>query len=200
MHIDDRKSRPVYVQPVNRDYYLRLYKPHPNDWYGTTKQYLYRIRDGWRKVELMRRKYREIMNQKCDDDRDKDTMDSMLSPDELHKKLDKAEQDMERVTAEVMSVLDILHDPDQRSVMVGRYIYNETWKNTAERMGMEITNVQKLHQSALPILKRNLSEDGVIDHSAWHPKRKNQHNRSPAPKGAYFNCADCVKSEKRRFS
>ena len=133
--------------------YIRLYKPHPKDWYGETKMYLYRVRDGWRKVGLLRRKCRKLDIGEGEEE--------FLCADELHKKLEMAEQDMKVITAEVMDLISTLPDADQQTVMVRRYLYNETWKQISAQMNIPVSDVLEYHQTALPILKRALKNQSV---------------------------------------
>ena len=132
--------------------YVHLYKPNPHDWYGETKQYLYRVRDGWRKINLLRRKCRAI-------ERGTAPVDSDCT-DELHKKLKKGEQDMEVITAEVMDILSTLPDERQQMVMAKRYINGKDWEIIAEEMALSRNEVLEYHQTALPILKRKLKNPG----------------------------------------
>ena len=133
---------------------IHLYRPHPKDWYGETKQYLYRVRDGWRRVEMMRMVYEEVCS------------DTGISPDELHRKLAKAEQDMERVTGEVVSLLNAIPDRNQRTVMTMRYINGANWDQISDAMGMPKDDVKRMHQTALPILKRVLNRIRETGHKA----------------------------------
>ena len=135
---------------LNRDC-VHLYRP---DRYGETKQYLYRVRDGCRRVGLLRRKCRAI-------ERGTAPVDSDCA-DEFHRKLKKGEQDMENVTAEVMDLLSTLPDERQQMVMKKRYLKGRRWKEIAAEMELAESEVLAYHQKALPILKRKLKNASVI--------------------------------------
>ena len=129
---------------------VRLYSPEKKDWFGETKRYLYRIRDGERRVELLRRRL-ELVD--AIDDPDDDLV---CYRDELHQKLCQAEQDMKRVTIEVMDLIGQLPSPAQQMMMTSRYVDHKNWRETAADMDMSVRTVQILHGRALPKLKRLL--------------------------------------------
>ena len=129
---------------------IHLYNPEKKDRFGATKQYLYRIRDGERRTDLLRRRV-ELLDSITDPDDD-----LILYRDELHRKLEKAEQDMKRVTVEVMEMIGQLPSVNQQMVMIKRYVDRRTWEETAAEMDMSVRAVQVLHGRALPKLKRLL--------------------------------------------
>lgn len=145
---------------------IRLYNPQEKDWFGETKRYLYRIRDGRRRTELLKRRA--------------ELLDSIEDPneeliryrDEIHQKLAKAEQDMKRVTVEVMEFIGHLPSVNQQMVMTKRYVDGQTWKETAADMDMAIRTVQQLHGRALPKLKRLLGEKGVNENDHADTERE----------------------------
>lgn len=129
---------------------IRLYKPEAKDWFGETKRYLHRISDGERRTDLLRRRV-ELLDAVTDPDEE-----LILYRDELHRKLEKAEQDMKRVTVEVMELIGQLPSVNQQMVMIKRYVDRRTWEETAAEMDMSVRAVQVLHGRALPKLKRLL--------------------------------------------
>lgn len=129
---------------------VRLYHPEKKDWFGETKRYLYRIRDGQRRVDLLRRRV-ELVDGIDDPDED-----LTRYRDELHQKLSQAEQDMKRVTVEVMDLIGQLPSVTQQMMMTSRYVDHKNWRETAAEMGMSVRAVQMLHGRALPKLKRLL--------------------------------------------
>ena len=140
---------------------IRLYRPHPKDWYGETKRYLYRVKDCERRVWALRKRCAEL------DAVDAPDEDLVLYRDELHKRLGKAEQDMQGVTGEVTELLAGLPDANQRAVMVERYLHRASWKRIAAKLDIPVSEVLAYHQSALPILKRALSaqSNGCTGHT-----------------------------------
>lgn len=133
---------------------IHLYKPQVKDWFGSTKQYLYRIRDGERRTCLLQRRA--------------ELLDAITNPDEelthyrdeVHQKLSQAEQDMKRVRVEVMELIGQLPSVNQQMVMIKRYVDRKTWEETAADMDMSVRAVQVLHGRALPKLKQMLGLDG----------------------------------------
>ena len=130
---------------------IRLYRPHPKDWYGETKRYLYCVRDGARRVGALQKRCAEL------DAADAPDEDLILYRDELHQRLGKAEQDMQGVTGEITALLADLPNENQRAVMTLRYLHCAVWKRIAEKLRIPVADALAYHQAALPILKRALS-------------------------------------------
>ena len=130
----------------------RQYNPHPKDWFGETKRYLYRARDGQRRVGLLQRRA--------------ELLDSIDDPDEelacyrneLHQKLNEAEQDMRRVRVEVMELIGQLPSISQQMVMTRKYVDLQPWEEIAADLDMSVRTVQMLHGRALPKLKEMLDQ------------------------------------------
>ena len=135
---------------------IRLYKPEAKDWFGETKRYLHRISDGERRTDLLRRRV-ELLDAVTDPDEE-------LSAyrDELHKKLEKAEQDMKRVTVEILELIGQLPSANQQIVITRKYVDQKPWRDIAEELNLPVRVVQMLHGRALPKLKRILIERGLI--------------------------------------
>ena len=110
---------------------LTLYHPHAKDWFGKTKQFLYRFRDGEKSVELLRWRGTE-------------------------EEFTRAEQETERAKAEVMALISRLPSAAQRTVMTKWYIDHKRWNQISAEMGMPLQQVKELHNKALPELKRML--------------------------------------------
>lgn len=135
---------------------IRLYKPEAKDWFGETKRYLHRISDGERRTDLLRRRV-ELLDSITDPDDD-----LILYRDELHKKLEKAEQDMKRVTVEILELIGQLPSANQQLVITRKYVDQKPWRDIAEELNLSVRVVQMLHGRALPKLKRILVERGLI--------------------------------------
>ena len=135
---------------------IRLYKPEAKDWFGETKRYLHRISDGERRTDLLRRRV-ELLDAVTDPDEE-------LSAyrDELHKKLEKAEQDMKRVTVEILELIGQLPSANQQLVITRKYVDQKSWRDIAEELNLPVRVVQMLHGRALLKLKRILIERGLI--------------------------------------
>lgn len=113
---------------------MSLYHPHAKDWFGTTKQFLYRFRDAQSMAKMLQTFY----------------------GGEAHQLLTQTEQEMQRARIEIMALIDRLPAADQRTVMTKRYIDLQPWKQTASEMGIEVWQVKEIHNQALPKLKRML--------------------------------------------
>lgn len=143
--------------PVNS---IHLYNPEKKDRFGATKQFLYRIRDGERRADLLRRRA-NLLDAITDPD-----AELIRYRDEVHKKLSRAEQDMKRVRVEVMELIGQLPSVNQQMVMTRKYVDRRTWEETAADMDMSVRAVQVLHGRALPKLKQMLGlNDGASDNA-----------------------------------
>ena len=134
----------------------KCYRPQARDWFGEIKQYLYKVRDGERRVDALRRRA-ELLDGIADPD-----VELTVYRDEIHKKLINAEQDMKRVRVEVMEVIARLPSITQQKVITKRYVDSQSWEQTAVEMGMSVRDLQMLHGRALPKLKRVL-ESRALD-------------------------------------
>ena len=90
------------LQSVLQEYPVKpihLYRLQKKDWFGETKQYLYRVRDGERRTDLLQRRA-ELLDAITDPDEE-----LIRYRDEVHQKLSRAEQEMKRVRVEVMELI-----------------------------------------------------------------------------------------------
>ena len=74
---------------------MNLYHPHAKDWFGTTKQFLYRFRDAQSMAKMLQTFY----------------------GGEAHQLLTQTEQEMQRARVEIMALIDRLPDVDQRTAL-----------------------------------------------------------------------------------
>ena len=113
------KEEKLSLETVLREYPakpIHLYKPEAGDWYGETKKYLCRVRDGQRRTEALRERA-ELLDSIDDPDKEFNRY-----RDETHQKLEKAERGMIIVTEEVRELIGQLPSTNQRTVMTKRYV------------------------------------------------------------------------------
>ena len=135
---------------------ISLYKPDPRDWFKDVMLYLNRVNDCRRRVWQLRSRAALL-------DSIEEPDEELLSyRDEVHQKLDQAEQDMKRVRLEVMELIGQLDSEEQETVITRKYIEWQSWKQIAWAMDQPVKTVHTHHAKALPKLKRILVEQGLI--------------------------------------
>lgn len=155
---DFQQEHPVTV--------IHLYRPDPKDWYRDVMAYLNRVNDWRRRVGLFINRA-ELLDEVADPDEN-----LIAYRDEVHQKLDDAEQDMKRVRTEVTELIGQLDCEVQRTVFTRRYVEWQSWKQIAWAMELPVETVKMLHAKALPKLKRFMVARGLIP-DTYTPKKHN---------------------------
>lgn len=143
---------------------IHLYRPDPKDWFKDVMVYLIRLNDCRRRAGMF--KARVELLDAVDDPNE----ELIAYRDEVHQKLEKAEQDMKRVRVEVKELIGQLDSEEQRMVVTRRYVEWQSWKKIAWAMDQPIETVQMYHAKALPELKRQLVARGLIP-DTYVPKK-----------------------------
>lgn len=146
---------------------IHLYRPDPKDWYKDVMAYLNRVNDWRRRVGLFKARA-ELLDAVDDPDED-----LIAYRDEVHQKLDNAEQDMKRVRAEITELIGWLDNEEQRTVFTRRYVEWQSWNKIAWAMDMPVETVKTLHAKGLPKLKRLMVKQGLIP-DTYVPKKHKQ--------------------------
>ena len=145
--------------PTTQEAYMRYTDAAAPAAQWKTKQYLFQIRDGERRVELLNRRIR--------------MRDSIDETDDLYTELARAKQEVKDVTVTVTDYIGRLEDVNQQMVLVKRYVDRLSWKQIAADMNMSVRAVQKLHGRALPLIRVMLEElERMTDESNFNKSRK----------------------------
>ena len=117
-----------------------------------TKEYLFQVRDGKRKVSLLER--RIAMRENAEP-----TSPDIVPVSDLQMQLFAAQEELKFVTMVVTDMVGMLEDVNQQMVITKRYLDGETWEQIAVDMDMALRSVHKLHGQALPILELMLFDN-----------------------------------------
>jgi len=145
---------------------IHLYRPDPRDWFRDVMQYLNRVHDWNRRIEMLKLRV-ELLD-------DVDDPDEELScyRDGIHQKLCNFEQAMRCVRVEAEQMIKELGSVEAQIIITRRYLDRWSWKKIAWALNKTVDTVQAQHADALPELKRILTNRGMIP-DAYIRRRKN---------------------------